>query len=577
MGLFDLPAEVLKHILSYLNPLSVAAVRVTCRGLRAVLETNSTRVVISFQGWYTATVRVSPSVLQAMHAFYRLLDEEQCGMDANRATGSSDRLHRSDSSEAVYAARRNVQQTRLLMDVAAEVEALKIEEEWFNLAKKVENLPIKPHNVLAQMRQLRALELEDFLDAAISWELCAMPHLTSLKYRGLCSRGVFQELCSTVALSRLDFGDQLWGPSVDGYPDPLRYHGYQADVFDFQDMVGKLVAGKTSALQELHLPLPSPHAGLLSRLTALTGLTALGLHVLGAPVLAPLAALTGLQSFQLRVAGEDGVRLDSLSLLTALAGLTRLDLGTHGRWPGGVGIGPPAASILSSLTALRVLRCGLLSSQGPPADGDPLPVELRFLRAATALEVLDLGLGAPVWCLGEAQVSAALEAVSALSSLKKVRIRLNGFPPPFFAPLAPFAAASSVESLVYEIGGAMLPRSEDDAAHARACLKALTQLRSLSFEGEGCFVPHCADLLAGLPSACLTSLSVKVDTEPDAALMQQISRFHDLQDLVLDSPPVRSELLSQLFGLRSLTHLVLLEKGDVDRQQLRRRRWLAGY
>lgn len=419
----------------------------------------------------------------------------------------------------------------------------------------------------SKMRHLQALDFEGPFDVAMLRELSALRHLTSLKIGWLWSTEMIPELCSTLALIRLDLG-------------MLNPRDFREN--NFRRLFKTLAAGQTSGLQELVLPFPAAGTQQLSRLTALTALTALGVRMWDAPAeLGGLAALTGLKSLRIETHAEDIVVktpiVRSLAPLTALTELTSLDLYEHVRRLSDRRTSPPDLSVLSTLTALRVLRCSMLDEAEFQA-GDPLLVQLRFLRTATALEELDLRFRASFWPLPDASTLAAHEAVRELSKLKKVTVRLgtDELEHSYYAPLNVFAAAPSTETLCYR---AMGPEADTwdtiTAARARACLKALKNLRSLTIERSGtsstrAAAPRCADLLAGLPSTRLTCLNLGSD-HSDGRLMRQCARFRDLQELVLVARPVRSDSLCHLFNLKCLTRLVLTieaASGDDRRIQL---------
>lgn len=346
-------------------------------------------------------------------------------------------------------------------------------------------------------------------------------------------------------------------------------------------MLGTLAAGHMPGLRELNLVLlPAAEARHLSKLAPLTALTALGLGMRGSFAdLGGLANLSGLQSLKFSSSMDDNEShhrpvVQSLSPLIALAGLTRLDISRNLGWS--VSTIPSDVSVLSSLGALQVLRCGFFVTADVLA-GDPLPVQVRFLRTATALEELDLKFWGSFWSMPHASTLAMREAVSALRSLKLVAISNQGdfsqHVVPFYVPLSVFAAASSIGSFKcrnhYFSFGAPRPRGPEagySSAQAQVSFAALSKLRKLELavfwnvldDVEHAHVPLLADLLAALPSTCLTSLSLSVNVVP-LEVMQQIARFPDLQVLQLQSSTIlwKSRFLDHLFDFKFLTQLEL--------------------
>lgn len=87
---------------------------------------------------------------------------------------------------------------------------------------------------------------------------------------------------------------------------------------------------------------------------------------------------------------------------------------------------PSDFSVLSSMTELRALTLSLCVKPKFVA-GDPLPVQFRFLRSATAVEELDLSFWTPSWSLGDASRRTMREAVRALLRLRQVSLSVfNG-------------------------------------------------------------------------------------------------------------------------------------------------------
>lgn len=69
-----------------------------------------------------------------------------------------------------------------------------------------------------------------------------------------------------------------------------------------------------------------------------------------------------------------------------------------------------------------MLRCCFFD-EAEFVEGEPLPVQLRFLCSATDLEELDLGFAKTFWPLPDESTDAVRAAVSGLRSLRRVNIR----------------------------------------------------------------------------------------------------------------------------------------------------------
>lgn len=486
---------------------------------------------------YTATARASPTVLRLIHHFEDLMDH-----------ADADRKRNYFRSKQEYQRFRRSLKAQLVANVAEEVLHLKIGAAWLDVYSREGEDLLMPHVLLSQMQQLESLHLEGPLHRSILHELPSLRHLTSIKLGRTCSNGIIGAVCTTLPLLRLDIGEIGQGEEI-----------------DLQQVLPMLASGRTSVLQELALPFPAELQH-LSRLTALTALTALSVKTRSAAAdLGGLAGVTGLKSLRVEsrgnyydIFGGDSVE-ETLSPLSAMTGLTLLDLVQQDHTGTEVLVTPSHVTVLSALTSMRVLRCSFFG-KAEVAAGDPLPVQLRFLRSARALEVLDLGFWASFWALPYASSLAVKEAVSGLLSLKQVTIRiLIGNLEQFCLPLSAFSAASSIESLSFRADGPEFDEWEDSPVRARDCLKALTNLRSLSLAGNTVCgrVPHCAELLAGLPSTRLSSLSLSV-CEADLPLPEDIARFSDLESLSL-----ASERASWFPGFDALCDLKCLTQLEV--------------
>lgn len=434
---------------------------------------------------------------------------------------------------------RRFLEVQRLITVAQAVEGLEIRDLWFDemeMAEIPSKLVDSPHAVVAKMANLKSLDLGEPWDAAILEHLPGLVGLTSLQVKRLSASNL-EVLCNTVTLLHLEVRN-------------IDAAGGEGDL-DNEQILTSLVQGKSSGLQTLALPLPAADVQVLLMLTALTALSTLGLKLAcelesPPPNLGVLANLSGLRSLRIGVLFDAGSELlvDSLTPVLALTGLTLLELREDvGEDKVPVTCSLPAdVSPLSMLTALRVLRCSPVKA-AEYVEGDPIPLQLRFMRTASSLEELDLGYWGTFWPLPEASRLAVRSAICSLQSLKKVTISVvAGVLAQYYAPLLAFAAAPSTETFSFLItvenheGWRADHWPHDTAAQVQSCFRALRNLKSLSLEGHmnSCSVPHCADLLAGLPSTQLTRLNLAADTE-DEPVMAQIARFTELQHVCMFS------------------------------------------
>lgn len=536
MGLLDLPTEVLCVILSFLGTLSLAAVRLTCRDLREAAISGRKRLVFEVGSCYKAKACALRRVLRSMHIFQssmNLWKEEQRRADATSSTAPD---------RPAFKRFRQFLQTQLLVDVAQEVEFLDICESWLDHHEEWNpgmcKLLCGPRVLLPAMQRLRSLIL-CCDDTAILDLLPALQQLTHVRWpdcgNGAIQMADLQKVCSLPMLASLD----LWPAAITG-------------TMYFQKVLEVVAHGKASGMRNLVLPCPAGEVHHLSILTALTALTALVLHFEGSSTLSHLggvASLTGLKSLRMGFDLDERMAepvIETLSPLTALMGLTLLGLndGYQSDWDCDV---PADISVLSCLTALRVLRCNL-NREAKFFARDPIPVQLRVLRLATGLEELSLVLEGPSWSLSDVSYCALMrEGVSALKSLKRVALKIfKGDSAQSCAFLRLFGTVSSLEAFWFEVHNWQdpdpLPALGFTASQAVACFHPLTLLRSLVLlddngtTGHAELIPHCADLLAGLPgpSTRLTRLHLTVQAT-DVPTMQQVARFRDLQELKLRS------------------------------------------
>lgn len=594
MELLDLPAEVFHLILSLLCPLTLAALRLVCKTLREVATPGRRLVTIHFDGCYSATATASERVLRLMHAYQSLLTRLDAE-EAEEVADTADALVRSK-----YRKIRRFLQAQLLGDVAQEVVALSLwSAQQAGKPETQEGQLENPNSLLAKLVNLESLTMETGLDRAVIHELPALQQLKRLllckdeRFRSVPPGEDIQLICSSLSLTQLDLPISLGGTK---HP---------------RQVLGLLATGKTSGLHNLALTLLERDVCALSKLSTLTSLSALHVKVRmpwsdRSPDLKGLAHMTGLKSLRLETSREGGMGsyrapiADTLAPLSLLTGLTLLDLMEHApRYFLDHCEMPSNLAVLSALTALRVLRCCLFD-RAEFVEGDPIPVQLHFLRTTTALEELELGFGGGYndssddygwfWPLPDDSSSAMRAAVCALPSLKRVktwmtfrdgvdnaslcagsnyRKRFANAGEYYYAPLAVFAAAATIETLSHMADIPVLLRTPQTIATARACLTALTKLQSLVLCGmyvdrhKG--VPDCVDLLAGLPSNRLTHLCLRVDTATER-FMDRLAQFRDLQDLTLYCNTGVSRFLDPLFNLRCLTRLHMSWDSDAMRE-----------
>lgn len=453
----------------------------------------------------------------------------------------------------------------LLQDMAPEVQSLSIHSIWLDPTSNTFDVAVQLHVLLSGMHRLECLDLEGPLRPQLLQQLPALSHLTSLTLAAPYSNKTIQELCRTLSLSCLNL---LGRNNVDSDEEEEGAEGGEEDDFDFQAMLATLAAGNMAGLRELALPLHGAEARHLSRLSPLTALTNLELEM-GDTSLADmggLESLTGLKSLQVlfySYPGDPQPVAESMSPLATLTRLTYLDLRIRDLYEEEDGEKecrlPSDVSAISSLAALRVLRCSYIHA-AETLDGDPLPVQLRFLSSATGLEELELGFWGSFWSLPLASRDAMQEAVASVTSLKRVIISIEGRGlQNYCVPLRVFAAASSIECLTISyLGPRPSPSSRFRSAQARGCFGALSNLQSLVlYQGL-----HFADLLSGLPSTCLTRLELDAHAAPVPRmrkLMQEISRFSHLEFLNLRSFDATClDSLDQLSDLQCLNWLSLV-------------------
>lgn len=318
-----------------------------------------------------------------------------------------------------------------------------------------------------------------------------------------------------------------------------------------------LTSGRVAGLQHLAVPIPGGELQHLERLNALAALTSLHLRLwesLGC--WSSLTSLAGLK--HLRMESKPLAYPSASTILTplvALQGLTYLDAYIKAHAIDPAAIAGCDFSVLSPLTALRALTCPAWRN-AMFAGEDPLPIQLRFLKTATALELLDLRFLGSFWTLPLTSILAMQQAVSSLASLKTVAIGIVDTELEHYSsPFAVFAAATSIEWLFFESGGCghSLPDKTHDLA--RACFKRLQKLKN--FTQWGATAPsQFHELLLDLSSTQLTKLHINVEfaTVP---LMEHIAGFSTLQELNMVFRDSSLMFLGPLLNLKELTFLDL--------------------
>lgn len=446
MGLLGLPTEVLQLIMSFLGTLSLAAVRLTCRALRESATSKRGIVTIKVPGWFTAKARATPRVLNFIYTMASLrarLEEGRHGAGGEETLGLGPHHWHT----------RTWLQSEMLAGVAPMVEFLCIGDRWRLSADQqgaefARQLLYEPHIQLSKMLVLKSMRVQRPLDRATLHELVSLRHIKRLELMlldpELSHEYVIQQICSMPALTWLDLG--TGGVAEEGQDG-------QGEWFNFQSL-GMLASGRLAALKHLAIPLPVEELQHLNVLSALTALTSLRVQTSESNGnWSSLASLTGLKQLESEVikgANLADLSADSaLTPLTFLRGLTHLDIAslTAGWEVPEVCIMQWDLSVFSHLTALHVLRCNLFQD-AQLAVGDPLPVQLRFLVTATALEELDLGFPGSFWTLPRDSILAMQQAVSSLTSLRTVNIRIEDDELMHYSsPMAAFAAATSIQTL----------------------------------------------------------------------------------------------------------------------------------
>lgn len=313
--------------------------------------------------------------------------------------------------------------------------------------------------------------------------------------------------------------------------------------------------GRAAGLQHFATCIPASELRHLPMLTALTALTSLHVRSLSTTGRwASIASLTGLRMLQIDVSGEakrDVSTHSSLAALTALRGLTHLDIADN--W-GATGPEDSWVSGLSHLTALCVLRCQLYQ-KARFVNGDARPIQLRFLLTAAALEKLDLQFLDSFWTLPRRSYLAMQQAVSSLASLKAVAIHINGEElEQYSLPLAVFAAAASIENLEFKASGRRGSLPDETHDWARACFKRLKKLKVLDQFGEA--PSYFTELVLELSTTQLTRLALNLDMSA-LPLMQRIAGFASLRELRLSFKNMCEMFVEPLLALKELTRLDL--------------------
>lgn len=529
-----------------LDPLRVAAVHLGCRALRSYGTQHRQRVTVQFDGCYSATAIASREVLQSLHTRQSQL---------NRLDGAG-----VANSTAVCQKRRHLH-AQLLLDISHEVVSLSLWCAPQSANGETKEVVLKdPQSLVARMTKLESLKLHTWPDSAVIRRLTTLRRLQSLS---LPTTPVDEEqlkiICCGLSLTELDLGKN--GGTVGDFDQTTKVLSLLTQFTKWEAGGGKQrQSGLSLQGQKLQLTLSLDRLNFdddkvheeqrqLSVLNTLTSLTALHVRMWRPADLSGLACLTGLKSLRgefLRKPEKPDEEPDdpyeeitaTLAPLAVLTGLTLLDfmddVYDYSR-------SPPDVSVLSSLTALCVLRCCLFDI-AETVNGDPIPVQLRFLCSATALEELELGFETCFWFLSDDSTRALPTKVAALPNLKRIKIVRSPHyreeqdeEERYYEPLTVFAASASIETLSYMADSRLGWRlTLEDTAIARACLTALTNLQSLTLcglQGHGS-VPGSVEVLAGLPTTHLTHLCLSVETAT-VPLIHQLTRFLGLQDLSL--------------------------------------------
>lgn len=538
-NLLALPPDTLKLIAPFLGTKSLAAARLACCTLRNAF-TGDKIVTFTCDGWYSAKISLSPGVLKILHAYSASLARlEEAKQEESRASVLIPPFFRDERF-------RRWMQSEALANVSRDVYKLRVG------AMLCLQAPAQLHAALSNMRRLTSLIVDGTLDICSAVELGDKRNLSILEVAALPAQGVVQRLCNLAALTRLDLGrdqatDVAWTLGL--VPEEARGIDYYLLIIQ--------ACGFAAQLRGLSLPCPA--AG-VQHLSTLSRLTRLHLRMWDAPAsLSQWSGLSALESISFEVqdwAYQFTTRFESLSPLTALSRLTSLVLQSRtpceGHW---VCQSRSEMSVLSRLAALRVFHYENIVEASLVGE-EAVPVQLRVLASATALEALQLGFSAAFWeSLPDASCRAVHVAVCGLQNLKTVRLLLWGEEDMgmYYTPLVAFTGAPGIRLLRYECKYAL---PWDMAGQAPSCLTALTELKELSLTIPSC--PNGGDLLAGLPSRHLTSLRLHCQ-DMTLALTQEVAQFLDVQELEICSwGSIASKSLDPLFCMTGLTSLEIM-------------------
>eukprot|EP00884_Botryococcus_braunii_P005135 jgi/Botrbrau1/14622/Bobra.0364s0006.1 len=448
----DLNLELLSHIFSFLEkPWALWTLRMVSRDFREAANLSVSCLKIYKPSMMTQsckisemTWRVSAQLLDSLHERPQDLDDEslplrthcrcQGGLKLGDACYGPGFLHHVTKAEIWPS-------WGFERDTSTGLESCKDA-----LCPAPQHVPLEV--ALSHMPKLQNLRIYSELSApAIS----ALTNITCLMLNyPHASKAYLAALADSRSLKSLNV--QFWGN--DNVP------------LDYSAEVAQTVCSPAfSHLRALELDLEVTDVSYLGGLTFLTSLY-LRLGGVGDPRLGTLALLTGLQSLTINCyfPGEFGIEdtgsddedsylpfeWSGWPLLGALTGLTSLN------------VFPCSAFVLSGsdvlpltrLTRLQTLTLGIAQCIEPSYQEDlPLPRELAFLRTATALEQLDLGLFSEyVPALTPSACTAVQDALRRLTRLTYLHLDLGTpleYQQPNFATLELFACVPSLRVLTF--------------------------------------------------------------------------------------------------------------------------------
>lgn len=551
--------------MSQLDTRSRLSVRLVCLTLRRLVAAGQ-HVNIHVDNFYTVKVRVSPRVLMLMHNFEpRLAD-----LEPDRCTEQSRAA--STLEVALFDRTKSLLISQYLEQLAPDVVSLTVGPAWCHGDAHFDGgckMRYKPHMLLSQMPLLASLKVDGHLGMEIVTKLSRLRNL-SIVMTGFLDPKLLNELGKAVRLNHLCFRPTAGrGRRGNG----------QTDVNDTVQTMQVLAGSNFSGLEALCISCHVSGVGAITLLTALKDLN-LNFHGERSGSLLKVSRLTGLRRLQLvaevvpKTLSDRDVHLyQGLSALTHLTALT-LRWGFSWRWhpvPQSSDL-----SVLSHLKQLRTFSCDTLNSGLSFGEIDALPLELRFLRTATALTSLTLTVTCWVWLeMEEGSLGSFQRALARLPLLSEVHITTSSLSEPYpyipcmhiqlySPPLFIFSAAPNIRVLSLGVRCQQCDKGKQvyiervrylvDTQRTLDCIGALSSLRKLELGNSSSTVefPGCGALLERLLPQGLTSLTLRVHSVT-VTLMQTVARFTDLQELVIMADHVALNSFEKISSMTCLT------------------------